>query len=121
VITSNETGLKRKLLAHTGDSVPALILVGDVDREVFNLFNIANLSDGVASCSVPDLDERPAGCAQAFGSGGPSGFQVAARVSHLISLVASTRNILIFQFGSSQDFWKKVVEETCELQPGTQR
>jgi hypothetical protein len=52
---------------------------------------------------------------------GPRAFQVAARVSHLISLVASTRNILIFQFGSSQDFWKKVVEETCELQPGTQR
>ena len=54
-----------------------LVLMG----EVFNLFNIANLSGRSGDLLAPGFGQASSRVTQVFGSGGPRAFQLAARVS----------------------------------------
>jgi hypothetical protein len=54
-----------------------LTLIG----EVFNLFNIANLSGHSSDLLAPGFGQPTSRVTQVFGSGGPRAFQLAARVS----------------------------------------
>jgi hypothetical protein len=54
----------------------AVSLVG----EVFNLFNVANLTGYSNVLNQPNYGQPSARAGQAFGTGGPRAFQVASRV-----------------------------------------
>jgi hypothetical protein len=48
--------------------------------EVFNLFNVANLTGYSSVLNQPNYAQPSARAGQAFGTGGPRAFQVASRV-----------------------------------------
>ena len=49
--------------------------------EVFNLFNIGNLSGRSGDLLNPGFGQATSRVTQVFGSGGPRSFQIAARLS----------------------------------------